>query len=133
MRQKSESWLCLKHIHDYASSSVNRRLSGSYSISKSCAVKTKGVIFVGLKIQKMEHHASLPRFSFRGLLSFTFSAETILFRSLEPSSFRSCRNWKQVWKAASAGVVKVLGGVLLLLMSRGMFEWTFISLLHTCV
>lgn len=79
MRRKSESCLCLKHIRDYASSSVNRRLSGSYSISKSCAARTKGVIFVGLKIQKMEHHASLPRFSLRGLLSFMFSAETILF------------------------------------------------------
>lgn len=38
-----------------------------------------------------------------------------------------------MWKAASAGVVKVLGGALLLLMSRGMFEWTFISLLHVCL
>lgn len=72
--------------------------------------------------KKMEHHASLPRFSFRGLLSFVFSAETILFGLLSLQVLDLAETGNRCGKLR-----------LLLLMSRGMFEWTFISLLHMCL
>lgn len=101
-------------------------VSVRYSISKSCAARTKGVIFVGLKIQKWSTAQACSLFFFF-FLDVCFSAQTVLFWS----RFRSCRDWKRVesrvchscegswWSIATADVAS--------------YVWVDIYFYFTCV
>lgn len=67
---------------------------------------TKGVVIVGVKIQKWNTTQLAPFFFFNSLLSVTFSVGTISL-----SSFRSCQDGKMCGYRHLPEFVKVLSGV----------------------